>query len=357
MVPLRHVTVVPVARFYKPVPQGVTGRCPLPAFPPQTAEPRTGPNRGPRGRPTSFLVACMTLPYSPFPLQRALTGLRDAGYRHVAWGTTHTETGGQRVPVLAPDAMPARARELATRCRDLGLEPVLMFSGVYPEANNGLEVLRNRIHQAAAARVPQVLTFGHTAGGNQRLWVERFRQLGPIARQNGVLIVVKQHGGSTGSGEACARIIREVNDEGIKVNYDAGNVMDYLRLPPARVLADLETCAADVRSFCITDHRDFPPPHQDCGLRAMERSTHSVATGEYREVATGRVMPLCCENIFAPRVPRPTRPEDVDALARRAGIIPGIRDPWGCRHDRSSWSPAHRLLSQGDVRITVNRFS
>ena len=29
-------------------------------------------------------------------------------------------------------------------------------------------------------------------------------------------------------------------------------------------------------------------------------------------------MPLCCENIFAPLVPRPGTPEDIDALARRA---------------------------------------
>jgi sugar phosphate isomerase/epimerase len=257
----------------------------------------------------------MTLPYAQFPLQRALTGLRTAGYRYVAWGTTHQEANGQRVPVLAPDALPERARELAARCRDLGLEPVLMFSGVYPEAANGLEVLRQRILQAAAARVPQVLTFGHTAGGNQRLWVERFRQLGPIARDNGVLLVVKQHGGDTGTGEACARIVREVNDEGIKVNYDAGNVMDYLRLPPEQVLADLQTCADEVRSFCIKDHRDFPPPHQDCGPGLGEIDHFRLLS----PVAfTARTIPLCCENIFAPRVPRPTTPEEVDALARRA---------------------------------------
>jgi hypothetical protein len=29
-------------------------------------------------------------------------------------------------------------------------------------------------------------------------------------------------------------------------------------------------------------------------------------------------MPLCCENIFAPLLPRPSEPEGVDALARRA---------------------------------------
>lgn len=263
---------------------------------------------------TRFQIACMTLPYSPFPLQRALTGIRDAGYRYVAWGTTHREDGGKNVPVLAQDAPPDQARQLGQRCRDLGLEPVMMFSTIYPEANNALEVLRARIMQAAAAKVPQVLTFGHTKGGNHKLWVERLRQLGPVARENGVLLVVKQHGGETGTGAACAKITREVNDAGIKVNYDAGNVMDYLegKINP---LTDLEACAGEVHSFCIKDHRFFPPPHQDCGPGLGEidhyRLLHQVAF-------TGRTIPLCCENIFAPRLPRPQKPDGVDALARRA---------------------------------------
>jgi sugar phosphate isomerase/epimerase len=268
----------------------------------------------PRGKPTQFQIACMTLPYSRFSLERALRGIRDAGYRYVAWGTTHQE-GGKQVPVMPADAPAERARELGQRCRDLGLEPVMMFSMIYPEAKNGFEVLRQRLVQAGAAKVPQVLTFGHTRGGNHKLWVERFKQLAPIARDNGVLLVVKQHGGETGTGAACAKITQEVNHEHIKVNFDAGNVMDYLRLPPEKVLADLRSCADEVRSFCIKDHRDFPPPHQDCGPGLGEidhyRLLHPVAF-------TGRAMPLCCENIFAPRVRRPEKPEGVDALARRA---------------------------------------
>ncbi len=287
------------------------------------AAPRQGQ---PPRKPTQFQVACMTLPYSQFPLQRALEGLRAAGYRYVAWGTTHLEDG-KRVPVIASDAAPARAKELAARCRDMGLEPVMMFSGIYPEAKNGLEVLTARVRQAAAGRVGQVLTFGHTRGGNEKLWIERFRKLGPIARDNGVLLVVKQHGGETGTGAACAKITRQVNDDGVRVNYDAGNVMDYLRVSPAEVIKDLQSCADEVRSFCIKDHRDFPPPHGDCGPGLGEidhyRLLHPVAF-------TGRAMPLCCENIFAPRVPRPTRPEGVDALARRAReflelVIQGIQ--------------------------------
>ncbi len=262
--------------------------------------------------PTRFQIACMTLPYSQFPLQRALTGLRNAGYAHVAWGTSHMEEG-KRVPVIAADAPVGRAKDLSSRCRDMGLEPVMMFSNIYPEAKDGFEVLRARVLQAAAGRVPQVLTFGHTRGGNEKLWIERFKQLAPICRDNNVLLVVKQHGGETGTGGACARITREVNHSHIKVNYDAGNVLDYLdgKVNP---LEDLRACASEVRSFCIKDHRFFPQS-QDCGPGFGEvdhyRMLNLVAN-------TGLTISLSCENIFAPSVPRPAKPEGVDALARRA---------------------------------------
>ena len=260
----------------------------------------------PRGEKTRFQIACMTLPYSAFPLERALTGIKDAGYKFVAWGITH-----EKKPMMPADAPPERAKELGKRCRDLGLEPVMMFSNIYPEHKDGLEVLTQKLKQAAAAGIGQVLTFGHTKGGNRALWIDRFKKLGPIARDLGVLLVVKQHGGETGTGEACAEITREVNDPGVRVNFDAGNVMDYLNLDP---IPDLKSCAGEVRSFCIKDHRNWPKD-EDCGPGLGEidhyKLLHPVAF-------TGLTMPLCCENISAPLVPRPSTPEGVDALAKRA---------------------------------------
>ncbi|MGV3484195.1 MAG: sugar phosphate isomerase/epimerase family protein [Planctomycetaceae bacterium] len=265
----------------------------------------------PHSRRTEFQIACMTLPYSAFPLQRALSGIHAAGFRFVAWGTTHQDSpGGERIPVLSPDAPVEQAVDLAKRCRDQGLEPLMMFSTVYPEAPQGLEVLTRRIEQAGAAGIAQVLTFGHTQGDSRAVWIERLKKLGPIARDHGVLLVIKQHGGATGTGKACADIVREVDDPGIRVNYDAGNVMDYLDLDP---IPDIQTCADVVHSFCMKDHRNWPAD-QDCapGLGEIDhyRLLHPVAH-------TGRTMPLCCENIFAPLVPRPTQPEQIDVLARR----------------------------------------
>ena len=262
-------------------------------------------------KPTEFQLACMTLPYSQFPLARALKGIKAAGYKHVAWGTNHRETpGGKRIPVMATDAPTAKAKELGNHCRDLGLSPLMMFSTIYPEHRDGLKVLTHRLKQAAAARIPQVLTFGHTKGGNRAVWIERFKKLGPIARDLGVLLVVKQHGGETGTGEACAKIVREVNDASIRVNYDAGNVMDYLNVNP---IPDIGKCADVVHSFCMKDHRNWPED-RDCGPGWGEidhyRLLHPVAW-------TGRTMPLCCENIYEPLVPRPSKLEGIDTLARR----------------------------------------
>jgi sugar phosphate isomerase/epimerase len=266
---------------------------------------------GERSRPTEFQIACMTLPYAQFSRDRALQGIRRAGYRYVAWGTTHKEEGEKPLPFIAADAPPERAKQLGDQCRDIGLESLMMFSMVYPENDDAVAVLTSRIKQAQAAGIQQVLTFGHTEGGKAELWLARFKELGPIARDHGVTIVVKQHGGTTGTGEACAKIVREVNDPGIAVNYDAGNVMDYLNVDP---IPDLKKCAETVRSFCIKDHRNWPRD-EDCGPGFGEidhyRLLHQVAF-------TGRRLPLCCENIFEPLVTRPTDPAEIDVLARRA---------------------------------------
>ena len=80
---------------------------------------------------------------------------------------------------------PEKARELGQRCRDMGLEPLMMFSTIYPEAPEAVAVLTNRIRQASAAGIPQVLTFGQTQGGNRAIWVARLKQLAPVAASTG----------------------------------------------------------------------------------------------------------------------------------------------------------------------------
>src|SRR5262249_46897871 len=102
----------------------------------------------------------------------------------------------------------------------------------------------------------------------------------------------------------------------------------------------------EVRSFCIKDHRNWPKS-EDCGPGFGEidhyKLLHPVAF-------TGLTMSLSCENIFAPLVPRPDKPEGVDALAKRAReflevVIAGL-------HTRK-WA-SRRVYPHGGLTAGIN---
>ena len=261
------------------------------------------------GAPTRFQIGCMTITYSAFPFERALKGIAAAGYKYVGWGTTH-----QRKPVIAADAPTAEARRLAALCRDHGLTPVMMFSQVYVAAPDSIPVHKRRIEQAAAAGIPFVITFGHvekTGAESLATWIRNLKKLGPIARNSGVTLVLKQHGGETATGRDCSRIIAAVADEGVKMCYDAGNVLDYESQDP---IPDIQARWRDVRAFAIKDHRNTPKD-EDCGPGFGEIDHYKLLLPVLRTALT---IPLVCENIFEPLLPRPASAEGVDALARRA---------------------------------------
>ncbi len=261
---------------------------------------------------TNFQVACMTLPYSEFSFDRALQGIERAGFRYVAWGTRHRETPrADRSELIEVDSPATRARDLGRRCRDLGLEPVMMFSRVYVAADDSVASHAKRIEQAAAAGIRYLLTFGHIERGGYPVWIRNLKALAPAARASGVQIVIKQHGGNTATGRDCQRIVRDVGDDAVKICYDAGNVLDYENEDP---IPDINACWQDVRAFAIKDHRNWPED-RDCGPGFGEIDHYRLLAPVAR---TGLDMPLACENIFEPLVPRPSHPEGVDRLARRA---------------------------------------
>ena len=265
------------------------------------------------GQPfTEFQIACMTLPYNASPIERALQGIAGAGYKYVAWGTTHKNSAGQNVPAMGPDAPATAAAALAARCRDLGLEPVMMFGVVYLSQPNAIEVYKRRVEQAAAAKIPYILSFCDPRSGAAEYpaMIRTLKAVGPAARAAGVTIAIKQHGGVTATGRQCARVIDEVGDEGVRMFYDAGNTFWYPGVDP---IPDLPSCASYIRGFCMKDFRDFPK-RTTCGPGLGSIDHYKLLAPVMR---TGLKMPLACENIFEPFLPHSKEPEAIDVLARR----------------------------------------
>jgi sugar phosphate isomerase/epimerase len=277
------------------------------------------------GAKTNFQIGCMTLPFSAFPFTESIQAIRRAGNRYVAWGTRHAGPGGKPAELLEVDDAPSKAAMLAKQCRDAGLDPVMLFARVYVGDANSIDAHTKRIKQAAAGGLKFVLTFGHIEKGGHAEWIRNLKTLGPIARDNGVAIVIKQHGGNTATGQDCSRIIAETADEGVGMCYDAGNVLDYENQDP---IADINACWRDVRAFAIKDHRNWPQD-QDCGPGFGEIDHYRLLTPVAN---TGLDMPLVCENIFEPLVARPSTIEGVEQLARRAreyleSVVAGVQTP------------------------------
>jgi sugar phosphate isomerase/epimerase len=273
------------------------------------------------GPPTDFQIACMTLAYTAYPVERALEGIAKAGYKYVAFGPRHLNTD-----TFPADAPASAARDLGKRARDLGLEPVMMFGVYYVEQPAAVETYKRRVEQAAAAKIPHVLAFGSPKGKPEEyaLWVKHLREIGPAARAAGVTVQIKQHGGNTDTGRHCMRIVREVGDDGIGMFYDAGNTWWYANVDP---IPDLAACAAHVRGFAIKDFRSVPK-RTTCGPGFGEIDHYKLLAAVAR---TGLKMPLACETIWEPYVARPDSPEKIDAVARRVrefleSVVAGLRN-------------------------------
>lgn len=261
--------------------------------------------------PTRFQIACMTLPWSAFPFDRALAGIRSAGYRYVGLGLNHPDATGASKPILPLEAPPAEAARIAVRCADAGLEPVMMFSNVNFEAATAAVAYRRRVDQANAAKIPFLIVFGKTSAGEYDAVIRNLKSVADHGRAAGVTLVIKQHGGNTATGQDCSRIIADVGHEAVRMCYDAGNVLDYENHDP---IPDIQKCWRDIRAFSIKDHRNFPKD-EDCGIGFGEIDHYKLFAPVMR---TGLTMPLAAENIFEPLLPRPATLEGMERLARRS---------------------------------------
>ncbi|MBI3208869.1 MAG: TIM barrel protein [Candidatus Solibacter usitatus] len=285
----------------------ITRRCLLQTLPAamaaQTAEART-----------EFQIACMSLPYQASSFRRAVQGIAQAGFRYIAWGPNTTDASGRRAPLLADHAPASAAVELAKVSRDAGLEPVLMFGAVYPERPEFVETYKHRIEQAHAAGIPNILCFGSPQAKPEEYapTVRSLRAVAPIAKQAGITIGVKQHGGITATGRMTARVIAEVAHESVRLFYDAGNVWWYTG-EDANI--DFAACGAEARGFAIKDFRAAGKLRATCGPGFGQTDHYKMLS---RIARAGGKIPLAFENISQPFTARPNTPEDVDALARRA---------------------------------------
>ena len=264
-----------------------------------------------------FQIACMTIPFQSFSFERGVKGIAAAGFRFLAWGPNQTDASGRRIDTIGLDAGSARARELLGISRDAGLETILMFATAYPEDPGAVIAYKKRIDQAQAAGIPNLLAFGSPKSTMEHRaeFVRTLQNVADYAQQAKVVIAVKQHGGVTATGELTASVVREVNHPNVVLFYDAGNTWGYTNVD-ANI--DFPKCASITRGFAIKDFRLYAGQRMACGP-GFGQTDHYAMLGLVAN--NGGKIPLACETVSEPLVPRPETAEAVEELAKRARLF------------------------------------
>ncbi|MBM3334746.1 sugar phosphate isomerase/epimerase, partial [Candidatus Sumerlaeota bacterium] len=209
-----------------------------------------------------YQLSCQTLPYRSFPLQRALQGIRDAGYRYVMPYSTHA---GQPAfsPALSADDRSALKKMLA----DHGLTAHMSFVGLGMDVKSekGQTEYKKELDLFREFEIKTVVGIGpwyfkkfpdqpRPADEWERecaLFYKALEKLVPHAEQLGIIIALKPHTGITATAKACLQVVKRIVSDNLKICWDAGNVSFYEGINPD---PDFPALAPHVRAVCIKDH-------------------------------------------------------------------------------------------------------
>ncbi|GIP33300.1 sugar phosphate isomerase/epimerase [Paenibacillus sp. J2TS4] len=258
-------------------------------------------------------LACMTLPFANYSLERALEGMARAGYRYLSFGLPHA---GMEVP---DESDPASVERLSRLFEQYRLEPVNLISTNQLAPGQTLERARIRFETARALGVKELLSLGtwgyrqfpdvpvpeeELARLNER-FVSRFQEIAELAERYRILVTIKPHTGNTATAAHMKQTLEAIGSEYIQGSYDPGNVHYYEGI---RAEEDMPLIADRLQSFIVKDHRgarsnlDFPIPG-DGEVRFVE------LFGQLKQ--SGFTGPVIVERVDG-TADRPWLPEEVE---------------------------------------------
>jgi sugar phosphate isomerase/epimerase len=207
-------------------------------------------------------IACTVRPWAQFPLERALAGIRTAGYDAVAL-PVHGVTA-----VVTPDTSAAEARRVGSVIADHGIELVVLSHSADLDRpdDEALGALERQIEHCARLGVRVLVDMSCTEPEHDDRYLRLMVAGAPYAAAHGVTIGVKPHGGLTSSAADLLAVVERIGHEAFQVCWDPGNLVHYGGEPPARGLVEL---APHIVAVGLRDHPS----------RGRHRAT---ATGEMR---------------------------------------------------------------------------
>jgi sugar phosphate isomerase/epimerase len=202
-----------------------------------------------------YLIACYTRPWARYEYRVALDAIAEVGYKYVGLMTAK----GRNNLVLSVDTTPEEAAQVAAEVKKRNLKVVSVYGGDIPVNKSleaGIQGLKKLIDSCAACGTMNLLMGGI---GNEKLYEPYYtaiRECCDYAKEKGMGISVKPHGGLNATGPQCRKTVEFVGNKNFGVWYDPGNIFFYSdgNLNP---VDDAPSVNGLVMGMCV---KDFKPP-------------------------------------------------------------------------------------------------
>jgi sugar phosphate isomerase/epimerase len=197
--------------------------------------------------PAKWTIGCFNRPWTKWSFDETLDAVKAAGYQ-----VTGLLTETKDDPFIAARATPEYLAALKQKIAARGLRANMGALRVKNDAPlaEAIADIRQQITNAQTLGLEFTLTFGVDDPKHYAQYYRVMADAAAFARERGVKLVLKPHGGGSGAAEEILRCLKEVAHPNFKIWYDAGNIIHYTGKDP---VAELAPIAEHVTGFCAKD--------------------------------------------------------------------------------------------------------
>jgi sugar phosphate isomerase/epimerase len=197
--------------------------------------------------PVSWPIGCMNRPWTKWTFDETLKAIKDAGY-----GTVGLLTPTKDDPFIGPEATPEYLAALKRKIAASGLAANMasLHSRHDIPLEETVKSLQREIDNAAFLGLKFVITFGVDEPAQVDQYLQSMARAAAYGAEKGVQVVMKPHGGSSGSSSEIIAAMKKVGQPNFKIWYDAGNIIYYTGKDP---IEELKPIVQYVTGFCAKD--------------------------------------------------------------------------------------------------------
>ncbi len=196
---------------------------------------------------TNWEIGCFNRPWTKWPFDQALKQIKAAGYKATGL-LSRTKDEQFNAAAASPEYLEALKQRIGTSGLTVSLSALHSRHNIPLEES--IREVRKQIDNARFLSSKYVMSFGTDKPEEFDHYIKVMSDAAAYAQEKGLRLVMKPHGGISGSSSEILRVIKEVNHRNFSIWYDAGNIIYYTGKDP---VAEIAPIAKHISGFCAKD--------------------------------------------------------------------------------------------------------